>query len=378
MSSPHPDHRLDQRGKPTPDDLLRRLEAEDRYLRRGRLKVFLGYASGVGKTFRMFDEGRRRSTRGEDVVVAAVQPAASAQMDEILSALEVIPPLPCGAIDLDAVARRRPAVCLIDGLAYRNPPESPNPFRWQDVDHLLSLGITVITSINLHYIRERQPQVERIRGKVVSDSVPESFLLQADDIEVIDAPPEYCLDRVKSGLSQETLQQQLSELREIALVLAAEIVDAQLLRYLARHSIEQTYGTHERILVCITPRSNADLMIGRARRQADRFHGALFVAYVEQPHLTPQDQAVLDRNLESAHAAGAQVSVLHGADPVAAILRFAFAQGITQIFVGHSQRTGFWRNLRPNPIDRLIVESQGIDIRIFPQKGPTAPHGSVV
>ncbi len=360
--------------KPTPEELLRRVEAEEVHQRRGRLKVFLGYAPGVGKSFRMLDEGRRRKLRGQDVVVAASQPSAETAVAELLQGFEVIPPLltPAGpAIDLPAVKRRHPAVCLIDGLAYRNPPGSKNPERWQDVAELLAAGISVITTINIQYIREKQAQVEAIRGKSVSDSVPESFLLQSDDIEVVDAPPEYCVDQAKLGdqsLDPETLARQLSELREIALVLAAEVVDAQLLDYLQRHGIAQSYGAHERILVCITPRSNAALMVGRARRQADRFHGDLFVAYVEQPDLAPADQAMLERNLAAARQAQAQLAILHGDDFVHAILRFAAREGITQIFVGHSQRTGLLANLRSNPVERLILESGGIDIRIFPQK----------
>ncbi len=353
-----------ERRKPTPEELLRRVEAEESQQRRGRLKVFLGYASGVGKSFRMLDEGRRRKMRGQDVVVAAVQPVSSGPAAELLEAFEVVPAgagLPGVALDLPAIRQRRPAICLIDGLAYRNPPGSLNERRWQDVENLLASGISVITTVNLQYIREKQPIVEAIRGKAVADSVPESFLLQADEIEVVDAPPESCDE---SG----SLSGQLSALREIALVLAAEVVDAQLINYLKRHGIEQSYGTQERILVCITPRSNADLMIGSGRRQADRFHGDLFVAYVEQPDLSPADRATLDRNLATARQASAHLAILHGEDLVAAILRLAAQEGITQIFVGHSQRTGFWDRIRANPVERLILDSTGLDIRIFPQQ----------
>jgi two-component system sensor histidine kinase KdpD len=366
--------------KPTPDELLRRVEAEESHRRRGKLKVFLGYAPGVGKSFRMLDEGRRRRLRGQDVVVAAIQPTSESSTTKLLGHFEVIPPLPNGTIDTDAVRRRRPAVCLIDGLAYRNAPGGKHEHRWQEVEELLAGGISVITTINLQYIQEKQAQVEAIRGRSVTDSVPESFLLQADDIEIVDAPPEYCLNQAKDGalgMDAESLSRQLSELREIALVLAAEVVDAKLAAYLKQHGIEQSYGAQERILVCITPRSNAGLMIGRGRRQADRFHGDLFVAYVEQPDLSPVDQATLERNLAAARTANAQIAILQGADPVAAILQFAAREGITQIFVGHSQRTGFWQKFRANPVERLIMESGGIDIRVFPQKEAAQSTGSV-
>jgi two-component system sensor histidine kinase KdpD len=364
-----------ERQRPSPEQLLKQVEAEERRHLRGRLKVFLGYASGVGKSFRMLDEGRRRKQRGEDVIVAAVQSEAPADVEDLLKTFEVIPPRvdlgsPC--IDVEAVRRRRPAVCLIDGLAYRNPSGSRNGERWQDVEDLLSAGISVITTINLQYVQERQRQVEAIRGKSVRDSVPESFIRRADEIEIVDAPPEYCVAPGTAGgrASEEDaalFQRQLSELREIALVLAAEVVDHQLEDYLRRQGIEQTYGTHERILVCMTPRSNASLMISRGKRQADRFHGELFVAYVEQEDLSPGDRETLEKNLNAAREAHAHVEILHGEDPIATILRFAEKEGVTQIFVGHSQRTGWWQSLRPNPVERLILEADGIDVRIFPQ-----------
>ncbi|MDX2149641.1 MAG: hypothetical protein SFV54_02825 [Bryobacteraceae bacterium] len=355
----------------SPEELLRQVEAEEKHERRGRLKVFLGYASGVGKSFRMLDEGRRRKLRGQDVVVGALQPSPGEEVEELLRGFEVIPLQPNGAMDVAAIRRRHPGVCLIDGLAVRNPPGSKNAERWQDVEDLLASGISVITTINLQYILEKQAQVEAIRGKAVTDAVPERFLLQADDIEVVDAPPEYTVERAKSGgnaINAEVLERQLSELREIALVLAAEVVDAQLIDYLKRHGIDQSYGAHERILVCITPRSNAGLMIGRGRRQADRFHGDLFVAYVEQPDLSPEDQATLERNLEAARAAEARIAILNGEDVVGSIIDFANREGVTQIFVGHSQRSGFLSRFRTNPVERLILESGGIDIRVFPQK----------
>jgi len=346
-----------ERRKPSPEELLRRVEAEVSHERRGRLKIILGYASGVGKSFRMLDEGRRRKQRGQDVVVAAIQHSQDDASTALLANFEVIEALPGGAVDVVALRRRRPGVCLIDGLAYRNPPGAAREHRWQDIEVLLDAGISVITTVNLQYIAEKQERVEAIRGKRVVDSVPERFLQKADDIEVVDAP---------------ALDPRLSELREIALVLAAEVVDAQLVDYLKRQGIEQSYGAHERILVCVTPRSNASLMIGRGRRQADRFHGDLFVAYVEQPDLPEEDKALLECHLAAAREANATIAILHGEDVADAILQFAVKEGVTQIFVGHSQRTGFWQRFRANPVERLILESGSIDIRVFPQTAAAA------
>jgi two-component system sensor histidine kinase KdpD len=362
---------IEQR-RPNPEHLLQQVEDEESRATRGRLKIFLGYASGVGKSFRMFDEGRRRRSRGGDVVVAATQSIEPELVQKLLCDLEVIPPrLADGgpAIDVEEVLRRHPQVCLIDGLAYHNPPGSKHSERWQDVEELLAAGISVVTSINLQYVKERQAQVEAIRGKVVQDSVPEAFIRAADEIELVDAAPEYCTPG-SDGADQATLnwqQHQLSQLREIALVLAADVVDHQLEAYLKRQGIEQSYGTQERILVCLTPRSNASMMIRRGRRQTDLFHGDLYAVYVQQDGLNPADQQTIDQNLAAARAAKAHVEILTGEDPIGSILQFAHSHGITQIFAGHTQQGGGWLSRwKVNPVERLIMESDGIDVRIFP------------
>ena len=365
--------------RPTPEELLHRVEAEDRRAARGKLKIFLGYASGVGKSFRMFDEGRRRKERGQDVIVAASQDSASPEVAELLRVFEVLPSIDPShpSIDLAATLRRNPQVCLIDGLAYRNPTGSKNAQRWQDVEDLLAAGISVISTINLQFVKELQRQVEAIRGKAVSDSVPESFLHQADEIEVVDAPPEYCVVRSPDdGKDPAQVQRQLSELREIALLFTAEVVDRQLEDYLRRQGVQQVYGTHERILVCITSRSNAAQMIDRGRRQADRFHGELHAVYVDQADLNAADRQMLERNLDLARQAKAKVEVLQGEDPIECILSYARRHGITQVFLGHSQRQGWLSGWLPNPVERLIMDGEGIDVRIFPNDAvaPLSPH----
>ncbi len=358
-----------ERRRPDPDRLLKQVEAQERNTARGHLKIFLGYASGVGKSIRMLDEGRRRKLRGQDVVIAAIQPSQSSDVRRIVESIEVIPPRivnGVSSIDVAALLKRHPSVCLIDGLAYNNPPGSKHPHRWQDVEELREAGISVITSINLQYIAERQRQIEAIRGKSVSDSVPESFIRTADEIEVVDATPEYCASRSIEGDEQ----RQLSELREIALVLAADVVDHQLEEFMQHEGGAQIYGAHERILVCVTPRSSAKEMIRRARRQADRFHGDLYVVYVEQDHLDGPDRLLIRENLDCAHEAKARVELLSGEDAIETILDFARQHGITQIFVGHSNQTGWAGRFRPNPVERLIMEADGIDVRIFPNESP--------
>jgi two-component system sensor histidine kinase KdpD len=359
--------------RPDPEELLRRVQAGERRERRGRLKVFLGYASRVGKSFRMFDEGRRRKLRGQDVVVGALQRGAEPDLEELVKNFEAIPTLvethagrTYEVLDLAALFRRHPGVCLIDGLAYKNPPGSRNPQRWQDVDELLDRGIAVITAVNLQHIAEKQDEVERITGKRAADSIPEAFLAGADEIEVVDAPPGTLIGR--PGDTSISDARRLAELRELALLLAADVVEQQLQEYLEAHGVTMRWGAQERILVCLTPRSSARVMLESGQRNALRFHGALLAAYVEQSNLSEEDKASLDAHLELAHAMGAVVHCIHGGDFVDAILALAREQRVTQLFLGH---TGTARPLRGwvrNPIERLIEAADTFDVRLFPNR----------
>jgi two-component system sensor histidine kinase KdpD len=359
-------------GKPTPEQLLQRLESEEEYQSRGRLKVFLGYASGVGKSFRMLDEGRRRYERGQDVVVGAIQPRLSPDVQHAVARLEVIPFRRSGgetAMDVEAILRRDPKVCLVDGLAYDNPPGSTHARRWQDVEELLGAAISVITSVNLQHIEEKRDQVEAITGKHVSQTVPLSFLNTADEIVVVDAAPDACmrvaLDGQPSAVTHLT-QQQLSELREIALLLAADVVDEQLERYLGRHGLEQVWGTQERILVWLSPRADAKRMIDAGVRNRDRFHGELIATYVNRPEWSPEQRAKVQSSLRLAEQDGAEIVELDGEDAVDTVLRMARQRGITQIYVGQRGRESWWERIFGTDLDRLIREAEGFDLRVFP------------
>jgi two-component system sensor histidine kinase KdpD len=334
--------------RPNPDELLRRVQAEERRERRGRLKVFLGYAPRVGKSLRMFDEGRRRKQRGQDVVIGALQDQVAESVREIVSRLEAIPTVD-GAIDLPGVFRRNPQVCLIDQLAFDNPPGSRNRERWQDVEEILNHGIAVITAINVQYIREQQAAVERVTGKRAVYSIPEKFLHEADEMEVVDAPCDGTMGDARV----------FGELRELALLLAADVVDRQLQEYLDSHGVSACWGTQERILVCLTPRSNAKEMLQSGQRNARRFHGALLAAYVEQTGLDSADGARLEEYLAMAREMGAEVHSLKGGDFADTLLKFAHEQRITQLFLGHSSR-------ERSPIEKLIDAAEDFDVRLFP------------
>lgn len=338
--------------------------------RRGYLKIFLGYASGVGKSFRMLDEARRRHLRGQDVLVGATQPRIPPEAKLALQALEVVPLKAVGegvVVDVEAVIGRHPEVCFIDGLAYENPPGARNKSRWEDVQELVQAGIKVVASVNIQYITELSEQIEAITGKHVTQTVPISFIRSADEIEVVDAPPLDALARTQAEQSGfDERRQQLLRLRELALVLAADVVDHQLASYLEAHGVKQPLGAQERIVVCLTADSKAEEMIATAQLIAQRFYGELVVVNVDQPEISSVERAVLDGKLRLARAAGVPVEILQGRDPVETLMAFARARGMTQVFVGHSRSSRFWSRLFGNPVDRLVRLSRGMDVRIFP------------
>jgi len=316
--------------------------------------VFLGYASGVGKSFRMFDEARRRKERGQDVVVGALQPEVPSEIEPILSSLEIVPTVNLQGvpvIDVPAVLRRRPQVCVVDGLAYDNP-WGRNLHRWQDIDELLVNGINVIGSVNLQHIEGESERVAALTGARVKETIPREFLDKADEIVVVDAPTE--------GAPPE-----MSALREMALVLSADIIDAGLQRYLQAHDLESPSRAHERFLVCLTPRASADHMIASARQSAARYHCDVSAIYVRQPKSSEEDHRDMEKMMAEARS---RVDVVDAEDPVEAIVEYARSHGVTQIFVGHSMKNDWRTRLWGTPVSRLIRAAEGMDVRIFPHK----------
>jgi len=356
--------------RPSPDQFLRQAEEEERAEQRGRLKLFLGYSSRVGKSYRMLDEGRRRAARGQDVVVGALQGERSPEVEAVLSQLESIPMLAGAAgpqMDVEAIRQRRPDICLIDGLAYSNAPGSTFAERWEEAEYLLDCGISLAASLNLQFIAEQRDAVTAILGhRREGPSVPEAFIRTADEIEVVDVPPE---------LADPEQLRQLAELRELALLLAADVVDQQLERYLLHHGIEPAWGAQERILLCLTD-APAAALIASGKRNAERFHGELLALHVARPG-SPASPA-LTENLAAARAAGAELVRIESRDFVTAILGLARERGITQIFLGHPRHPGRWWHRQRwfhTPLDRLIEQAEGADLRIFPVPIAGADHG---
>src|SRR6185312_2260477 len=354
--------------RPDPEELLRQFEAQLAHEARGRLKLFLGYASRVGKSRRMFDEGRRRRKRGQDVVIGAIQSRGREAVADSIQELEIIPPLGAGeaeAIDVAAVVRRAPQVCLVDELARDYAPGSPYAHRWQEVEAIREQGINVVAAVNLQHIAEQQDAVELITNTRSSSSVPQRFIHSADEIVIVDVPAEEILQH---GGTARLSPEQLSRLRELALPLAAQVIEQRLQCYMDAHGLRQSRGTQERVLVCIPTRSSARHMLESGARAAARFHGRLLVLYVRQRELPRDAGETMNESLAFARKLGAEVHVIDGAageNPINAIMHFAREQRITQLFIGHTRKTA-WKFWASNSVDKLIREAEGMDVRIFP------------
>lgn len=365
--------RVSELPRPSPERLLKQVQAEETKRWGARLKIFLGHAPGVGKSYRMLDEARRRHERGEDVVVGSVQGQQSENVQALLNKLEMIPPLRTAvseAMDVEAILRRAPQVCVVDPLAAQNPPGSRHAHRWEDVQELLQNGISVLTSVNLLHVEEYREKVQAITGKQTTETIPKSFLLAADDIVIVDVPPDLCLSRLGEKLTSTGIsnlqERQLSELRELALLLTAEVVDAQLESYVQTHGMEPVFGTQERFLVCITPDSNAAAMIESGRRNKERFQGELYVVYVRQRDLSAEEGARIQTYLHAARGAGATTEILESDDPILTITEFARQHRITQIFIGRGHHKNWRVRLFGDPTLRLIHAAEGMDVRVFP------------
>ena len=304
----------------------------------------------------MLDEARRRKERGQDVVVGALQPQVPPEIRTILNSLEIVPTVDIEGvpvIDVPAVLRRHPQVCVVDGLAYDNR-WARNLHRWQDVEELLANGINVIGSVNLQQIEDQCNKAETVTGTRVTETIPREFLNKADEIVVVDAPTE--------GAPTE-----LATLREMALVFSADVIDAGLQRYLQSHDIEAS-RTQERFLVCLTARADADRMLSNARQSAARFHCDVLAIYVRSANSCEEEHKAMDEILARARADGARADVLEADDTVDAIVQYARSHGVTQIFVGHSMKNDWRTRLWGTPVSRLIRAAEGMDVRVFPHQ----------
>ena len=372
--------------RPDPDALLARVQEEEARKRRGKLKVFFGAAAGVGKTYAMLEAAREAKADGRDVAVAYVETHGRAETDALLEGLEVVQPLrvPYQGIvlremDVDAVLARRPIVALVDELAHTNAPGARHAKRWQDVMELLDAGIDVYSTVNVQHIESLNDVVAKVTGVVVRETVPDSVIEQADEVELIDLPPDDLLERFREGKvyvpgqAEEAMRSffrkgNLIALRELALRRTAERVDAQMRTYMREHAIERTWPVTERLLVCVGPSPSSARLVRAAKRMADRLGAEWIAAYVETPGIVRLGAEARDRAVQTLRLAeqlGAVTVTTSGTRMSEEILALARARNVTKIVVGKPARTLWQRILLGSIVDALVEGSGEIDVYVI-------------
>src|SRR5262245_58026201 len=358
---------------------------------RGQLRIYLGAAAGVGKTYAMLNEGRRRAGYGEDVVIGYVEPHRRPKTTEQIGDLEIVPRkdveyrgATIGEMDIDAVLARRPHVALVDELAHTNAPGSRNDKRWEDVEELLDAGISVISTLNIQHLESLNDVVEEITGVKQQETIPDEVVRRADELQLVDLTPValrnrlargdvYTPERIDTALANYFRPGNLAALRELALAWLANRVDEGLADYRARHGIDEPWETRERVLVALTGSSDGARLIRRAARIAERAKGDLVAVHVvPQDGLAAPAAALLAEQRELVEELGGTYHEVVGADVGEALLDAARALNVTQIVMGATRRSRWQRLTRGSVIGKVIRESgTAIDIHVISH--PDAP-----
>lgn len=372
--------------RPDPDALLRRIRNEDERQRRAKLRVYLGYAPGVGKTFAMLSAAREMRDTRADVVVGVVETHGRYDTAALVLGLELLPRRiveyrgrKLEEFDLDAALARKPKVLLVDELAHTNAEGSRHAKRWQDVLDLLDAGIDVYTTLNIQHIESLNDVITQITGVRVRETVPDSILSRADEIELVDVPPEELLGRLREGkvyLSEQAARAvdnffrrgNLLALRELALRRAADRVDLDVLAHREEHEIKTTWPTQERIVVCVGPAPASARLVRAAARMAAGLRAPFVAAYVEHLGVAPMsstDRGRLEAHLRLAESLGGEVVRLTGAKISDALLDYARRQNVTRIIIGKPTHARLRDVIRGSLLDEVVRGSGDIDVHVI-------------
>jgi two-component system sensor histidine kinase KdpD len=371
--------------RPNPDDLLVQTKKENR----GRLTIFLGAAAGVGKTFAMLEAAHERINEGVDLVVGWAETHGRPETGALLQGLPAVPPKNLEyrghtyqEMDLDALLTRCPALALVDELAHTNVTGSRHVRRFQDVEELLEQGIGVYTTVNIQHIESLNDIVAQITGVRVRETVPDRFLEEADQIHLIDVPPEDLIQRLNEGKvyvpeqAQQALRKffrpgNINALRELALRFTAQRVDHEMDQYMRLHAIEGPWPAGERIMACISASPFSAHVIRTARRMAAGLKAEWLVAYVEIPDLLRDDEVRRDQltqNLRLAEELGAEIVRLSGEDIAEELLALSRHRNVTQIVIGKPLHSNLWEIWNRSPVDKIIRGSHGISVHVISGK----------
>jgi len=383
--------------RPDPEALLARAARESARERRGELKIYFGASPGVGKTYAMLEAAQARRRRGEDVVVGWIEPHGRADTERLLAGLEVVPPrvvehrgITLREMDLDAVLARRPALVLVDELAHTNAPGSRHGHRWRDVEELLDAGIDVHSTLNVQHVESLRDVVAGITGVVVGETVPDSVLDRADEIELVDLPPAELLQRLKDGKIYVPAQAEramerffakgnLIALRELALRRTAERVDVQGDEWRRDQGIERPWAARERVLVAVSPSPQSADLVRSAARMAARMKAPFLALSVETPAsdgLGEADRARVSAHLALAERLGGETLVVRGERVGDEILAVARARDVTRIVVGTPGPRRPFARRGSDLVDWLVRRAQGIDVLVT--RGESGPRPAPV
>jgi two-component system sensor histidine kinase KdpD len=380
------DQRRDLEKRPSPDALLEQAQREESPV--GKLKIFVGAAPGVGKTYKMLEEARAKRKDGVDVVVGAVETHGRAETEALLNGLEIVPRRQVeyrgrvlDEMDIDAIVARRPQLVLVDELAHTNVPGSRHPKRYLDVEELLNRRIDVYSTVNIQHIESLNDVVAQITRVRIRETVPDSIFDRADAIELVDLTPDDLIARLKEGKVYVPQQAEralahyfspgnLTALRELALRRTAERVDEQLLTHMQAHAIPGPWAAGERILVCVSEDPRAAGLVRYAKRLADRLHApwtALSVESRRTLQLTEEERDRVADTLRLAQALGGEPVTIPGGDRRIAddVVAFAHANNVTQIVVGKSTRTRWFEILHGSVVHELVRRSGNISVHVI-------------
>src|ERR1041385_3833482 len=366
--------------RPDPDALLNTLKKEEAEEGKGRLKIFFGMSAGVGKTYDMLKSAHEAKSKGIDVVIGYVETHKRPETEALLAGLPVIPRKSYpyrGTIleemDLDAILTRKPRLALVDELAHTNAPGSRHTKRFQDVQEILESGIDVYTTVNVQHLESRADTVAQITGTTVRETVPDSIFEQADEVEIIDIPPDELLKRLSEGKvytperSQQAIENffrkgTLTALREMSLRLTAERVDHQLRDYMRTERISGPWKSGQRFLIGITSSPHSISLIRWARRMAYTMNASWIAVYVETSKpVSDSSKEQLAKNFKLARELGAEIVTTSDEDVPQALLRVAHEQNATQILIGKSERPFPYRN---SLLNKVIDRSGSLDVYV--------------
>jgi len=372
--------------RPDPDTLLAHVQGEERQKHRGKLKIFLGYIAGVGKTYEMLEAAHLRKNEGVDVKIGYIETHGRAETEALVEGLLVIPRkmveyrnVMIPEMDLDAVLIARPHLVLVDELAHTNAPGSRHQKRYHDIEELLDSGIDVYTTLNIQHVESLNDVVAQITGVQVRETIPDRVIDEANEIELVDLAPSELLQRLREGkvyvpdMAARAIEQFFNEgnlyaLRELALRRAAERVDNQMLAWMQTRAIPGPWAAGESLLICVGPGPLSERLVRTARRQADRMNAQWSAIYVETPshhRLSKEAKEQVSRTLQLADKLGATTASVFGINVANTVIDYARKHNITRIIIGKTLRPRWQEFVFGSVVDQLIHNSGTIDVYVI-------------